>query len=319
MRPLKVLLIFGMFTACQERPATQEQSPTYKIAYNVLVDQESDNYDVFIMDLDGSNAENITKLDGVEWTYFADGDRLYFISDKDTLHRNYFLYYMNPDGTGKTKFSDVRLADSWHSSRMEGKELIVKPHSTVDSAFYILNTRGEVVNKINPRFPYIGDPLFSLDGKEIVFRAAKAKFKRNEMFRDELYVMDSQGKNMRQLTTYPASDTTAKWHNYKAGPPRWNRAENFISYQSVQNGKSSLFAITPDGKKQWKLTDLQYNEGWHDWSPDGQHLAVEVWDTDRAQYHIGVMDWGTKEFKIVTDTLFQYQQAPVFVTVLPEQ
>lgn len=317
MRLIIGILVVCLIAACKQKEEQKEVQTEYRIAYNVLFDGENDNYEVFIMDMDGSNVKNITELGGVEWTYYADGSRLYYISDKDTIHRNYFLYYMNPDGSGKTKFSDLRLADSWHSSRNKGKELIVKPHRSIDTAFYILNTEGNVIKKLKPPFPYIGDPLFSPDGEEIVFRAAKAPFKRNEMFRDELYVMNDNGEDLRQLTTYPKSDTTARWHNYKAGPPRWNRAENFITYHSVQNGKSSLFAVTPDGNKQWKLTDLDHNEGWHDWSPDGRYLAIEVFDDEQTQFHIGLMDWETKEFEILTDTLYKYQQAPVFVTISP--
>lgn len=59
-------------------------------------------------------------------------------------------------------------------------------------------------------------------------------------------------------------------------------------------------------------TTLQ-NEGWHDWSPDGRWLAVELFDDEQTQFHIGLMDGGTKEMKILTDTAYPYQQAPVFV------
>ncbi|MBT8179924.1 MAG: hypothetical protein HKP60_12480 [Eudoraea sp.] len=285
------------------------------IVYNVLVDAEGDNYEVFVMDMDGKNPKNITNLKGVEWTYYADGDKVYYISDKDTLHRYYFLYRMQPDGSEKIKVSNIRLADSWHSSRFKGKELIVRPHSSVDTAFYIIDTSGKVIKKLRPPFPYFSDPLFSPDGSQIVFRAAKAPFKRNEMFRDELYMMNDEGDSLRQLTFYPEGDTTAIWHNYKAGPPRWNTRENFISYHSFQEGKYSLFAVSPDGKRHWKLTDLKYSEGWHDWSPDGKYLAVEVFDKGQTQFHIGFMNWDTRDFSILTDTLYRYQQAPVFVKV----
>lgn len=315
MRYAICLFLIALGYACKEQVAAP--APSYKIAYNVLFDAEKDNYEVFIMDMDGQNARNITGLEGVEWTYYATGGKVYYISDKDTLHRFFTLYSMNPDGSGKRQFSPIRLADSWHSSRYDGREFIVKPHSSVDTAFYILNDEGAILRKLRPPFPYFSDPLFSPDGSRVVFRAALAPFKRNEMFRDELYIMKDDGSDIRQLTYYPQSDTTAKWHNYKAGPPRWNRAENFISYHSVQDGKYSLFAITPDGKKQWKLTDLEYGEGWHDWSPDGQYLAVEVFDQEQTQFHIGVMDWQTRDFSIVTDTLYKYQQAPVFVRVNP--
>ncbi|MBT8295888.1 MAG: hypothetical protein KJO51_05685, partial [Gramella sp.] len=52
-----------------EAPAKFEDE--YAIAYNVLYDGEKDDYEVFSMNLDGSNKKNITNLPGVEWTYYA--------------------------------------------------------------------------------------------------------------------------------------------------------------------------------------------------------------------------------------------------------
>ncbi|MDH3712170.1 MAG: hypothetical protein OER04_19945, partial [Cyclobacteriaceae bacterium] len=117
-----------------------------------------------------------------------------------------------------------------------------------------------------------------------------------------------------QLTAYPQSDTTAPWYAYKAGAPRWHPTEYFISYQSLQNGKYSLYAVTPDGDKQWKLTENQMQEGWHNWSPDGHWLAIELFDSAQSQFHIGLMNWETKKMEILTDSSYQYQQAPVFVS-----
>ena len=33
------------------------------------------------------------------------------------------------------------------------------------------------------------------------------------------------------------------------------------------------------------------SEDWHSRSPDGKWLATELFDTDEAQFHIGLMDW----------------------------
>jgi len=56
--------------------------------------------------------------------------------------------------------------------------------------------------------------------------------------------------------------------------------------------------VTLDDGKQWKLTERPEEEEWHDWSPDGKWLAVEVFDHDQTQFHIGLMNWETKEMKI---------------------
>ena len=289
-------------------------APEYAIAYNVLADSENDNYEVFTMNLDGSEKRNITNLAGVEWTYHSNGDRLYFISDKDTAHRHYFLYTCRFDGSEFKKVSNVRLMDSWLSTRNNGNEILVGPHPSVDTAFYILNGHGDIITVLKPELAYVSDPIFSPDGQRIVFRGSDKAFKQESGYIDELYVMDANGGNLRRLTTYPDSDTTSQWFNYHAGPPKWHPTEGFISYGSFQDGTYSLFKIDVDGDNQQKLID---DEGrsivWHDWSPDGKWLVIDYSDHDQPPFHIGLINWETKRFQRLTDSTYRYHQAPNFV------
>ncbi|MCW8980883.1 MAG: hypothetical protein OQJ83_05800 [Altibacter sp.] len=318
MRYILFLFLLCGVIACKDQvtpeTAAAAKVPEYKLAYNVLLDEEADNYEVFTMRLDGTDKKNVTKLPGVEWTYNAFGRDLYVISDKDTTHRWYFLYRTNSEGTKWEKLTDFRLADSWINTRKNGSELIVEPHKSVDTAFYIIDYNGKVLDTIMPDLPYFSDANFSPDGTQIVFRGALQPFKKDSGYLDELYIMNADGSGMRQLTHYPKGDTTALWHNYHAGPPMWHPSENFITYQSKQDGKSSLYAVTPDGTKQWKLTQNDsLQQGWHRWSPDGKWLAIEVFDLENKQFHIELMNWETKASKILTDTTYRFQQAPVFI------
>ncbi len=315
---IKSVMIIGinlLFLSCRESgnkaPQTVQPWNEYAIVYNVLVNDSTDNYEVFQMNLDGSKKKNITNLPGVEWTYFSDQDKLFFISDKDTCHRCYRLYQSNYRGENPKKITDFLLADSWMSSRKEGKELILKPKS--DSLFYIIDREGKILSKLNTQLPYSGDPLFVNGGKQIVFRGGLTKSKLIEGFNEALYLIDDNGKNRKQLTHYPENDTTAGKFGYRAGTPKLHPTENYISYQSKQNGKYSLYAVSLDGQKHWKLTNNTENEGWHDWSPDGKWLAIELFDNDQTQFHIGLMNWETKEMNILTDATYRYQQAPNFV------
>jgi TolB protein len=106
---------------------------------------------------------------------------------------------------------------------------------------------------------------------------------------------------------------SAKEYGYKAGSARWHPLENFISYVSKQDGRHSIFAVSPDGKKQWKLIDNPESEGWHDWSPDGKWLVFNSSDNAESQYHITLMNWITREKKQLTDNTYEAQLSPVFI------
>jgi TolB protein len=308
--------MFIIQTSCNQnfqRESEEIAENEYAIVYNVLVNDSTDNYDVFMMNFDGSDKKNITNLPGVEWTYYSYKDKLYFISDKDTCHRCYFLYETNYKGENPKKVSDLQLADSWMSTRKNGMELIVEPNRKIDSVFHIMDTNGKLLQKLETGLPYSADPLFVNDGEQVVFRGGMTKSKLIEGFNEELYIIDTDGNNRKQLTYYPKNDTTAGKFGYRAGTPKLHPTENYITYQSKQNGKYSLYAVSLDGQKHWKLTTNEENEGWHDWSPDGKWLAIELFDNDQTQFHIGLMNWETKEMKVLTDTTFHYQQCPNFV------
>ncbi len=292
-----------------------QETTKFSIAYNVLEDDETDDYEVYIMNMDGSGKRNLTNNKDVAWTYFAYGKKIYFISDRNTCKRCYILYEMDADGGNIRKIFDQRLNDSWMSARSEGREIIVTPRLKDTREFFILNVAtGRIIRKLPLRFAQIGDPAFSPNGKQIAFRASKEKRTKESKTFDELYIMDADGKNLRQLTNYPKEDKTAKWHSYHAGPPQWNPDGKFLTYQSFQNGKSCLYAVTPDGKKHWKFTDNELNEGWHSWSPDGKWMAIEMYDKEGTEFGIYLMNVATKEVKKLTSKDdFVFQQSPVFV------
>lgn len=313
---LLVYILFS-FIACSgnksENGNGSQFEPEYLIAYNVLVNPEADDYDILTMNLDGSDKKNITNNPDVAWTYHSAGDKIFFISDRDTAKRYYYLYEMNSDGSELKKISNFRLKDSWMGSRDNGNEIVVSPHPSVDSLLYRINRKGDLLQKVSTGTLYSSDPSFSPDGKKIAFVGSNKKSKREPGFKAEIYTVNPDGTDLKQLTSYPDSDTTAEWFAYKAGPPMWHPTENFISYQSKQNGKYSLYAVMSDGSKQWKLTNNSHEEGWHSWSPDGNWLAIELFDEGQSQFHIGLMNWNTKQMNILTDTTYKFQQAPNFV------
>ncbi|SHI75159.1 TolB protein [Arenibacter nanhaiticus] len=312
-----ITVLFGLFFLLSCTFTKKEPLKEYIIAYNVYVPDSihDDNYDIFTMKMDGTYKKNITDHPDVAWTYLSHGDKIYFVSDRDTTTRTFFLYEMDHRGEQIKKISNFQLRDSWMGTRKHGQELIVVPHPKVDSLLYLINTEGEILKKINPGTPYFSDPSFSPDGEWIAFVGSNKKSKKEDGYQAEIYVVNTDGNGLKKLTNYPTTDTTAEWYAYKAGPPRWHPTENFISYQSKQQGKYSLYAVSPDGKQQWKLTDNSQNEGWHSWSPDGKWLAIEFFDEGQDQFHIGLMNWRTKEMQVLTDTSFKFQQAPVFLEV----
>jgi TolB protein len=314
-KDLRILCLLFLIATLTSNAQNDKQ---YRIAYNVAVKDSAGktNYEVFSMNTDGSNRQNITSNPDVAWTYNAYEDHLFFISDRDTCYRCFFLYEMDDHGKNIKKISGLQLEDSWMDFRDNGKEIIVSGRKGKNLRYqlFIINTENGTYNQItNDTAAMYSDPAFSPDGKQIAF--VYRKNKRDRTQNEELHLMNIDGTGMTQLTHYPQNDISRNENGYKAGATHWNAAENFITYISMQGGRHNIYAVAPDGKKQWKLTSNDFSEGWHDWSPDGKWLAFDMANKDDTQYHIMLMNWKTKELKQLTDATHKYQQSPVFIEI----
>lgn len=308
MKPFLLLLTIG----CLSSLILQAQD--LRIAYNIYHTVRKD-YEIYIMNADGRGKKNITNTKAVDWTYYAEGGRIFFISDRDTCTRCFFLYEMDGDGAGVRKVSDLQLEDSWMSGRNRAAELVVsgRADNKVRFQLYLLNTSDGSYRAItNDTASYFNDPVFIEDGKRIAYRYRANKRNRND--KAEIWVMRADGTERQQLTHYPVDDTTADAHAYHAGPPRWNAKEQFISYQSLQKGKYHLYAITADGKRQWQLTHSSLNEGWHAWSPDGNWLVADSFDDNMKEFDIILVQYPGMQVKRLSGAGdWRIEQSPVFV------
>lgn len=307
-----LLYLFGIMSLLSR----EARSQTLAIAYNIHEHDtvHKNNYEVVTMNLDGSGKKNITHHPDVAWTYYAYKNRLFFISDRDTCYRCFFLYETDANGSNLKKVSDLMLEDSWMSARNNGEEMVVagRVGKEIRYQLFLVNTRTgaykQITNELGAKY---GDPCFSPDGKRIAFYYQKDK--KDKKSHEELFVMNADGSGMKQLTHYPENNSSAKEYGYRAGATKWHPTENFISYVSLQDGRHNIFAATPDGKKQWKLLTNNLSEGYHDWSPDGKWLTFNQSDWKESQYQIVLMNWKTKEEKQLTDNTYKSQLSPVFV------
>jgi TolB protein len=319
MKTLAYIVLAGIIFSCQPSEQSISEDEKYLIAYNTWEPDSisEDNWEIRILDPEDSllTSKNIINHPDVAWTYLAHEKQIYFISDRDTAYRHFFLYVMNPDGSGVKKLSDLRLEDSWMDIDPASHEMIVsgRPESNIRHQLFLIKLKdgsfSPLVNDTSFRFQ---DPVFSPDGAQIAF-VKSPKTKVEGVF-PEVYVMNRDGSQQKRLTQFPADDPAANSYGYKAGALRWHPKENFISYASSRGKGTFIFGVSPDGTQNWQISKGDKKEVYHDWSPDGKWLTFEQYqDTISKQFHVVLMNWKTKESRILTDTLVKTQLAPVFV------
>lgn len=99
-------------------------------------------------------------------------------------------------------------------------------------------------------------PAWSPDGSRIAFTS-------NATGNAELFTVNSDGSNLRQLTFNRAIDTS----------PAWNPRSGQIAFTSDRSGNPMVYVMNDDGTNEQRLTYVgEYNES-AAWSPDGSKLA----------------------------------------------
>jgi len=109
-------------------------------------------------------------------------------------------------------------------------------------------------------------PVASPDGRRIAFR----KFVDNN---SEVFVMGSDGKNVRNLTDHPAFD----------GWPEWSPDGKRIAFASNRNSAYQIFVMNDDGSNAKLVANTEGRATAPKWSPDGKLIYfTNCWQTGLA-------------------------------------
>ena len=305
---LSLITLLSSFVYYSYSKQTQNQPANLKIIYNVQLNDSCANYEVFSMNTDGTEKKNLSKWKGADWAYATFGNKIYFVSDRDSTSRWWFLYEMDVNGNNVRRVSNMRLQDSYVSVNSSGKQIIISPYIKEKKWFFILDIKsGKIMDTIIVPLANIADPCYLPGDSKIVFRGAKEK-----KGIEDLFIMNLDGSGLKQLTNYPKADTTAKWYETHSGTPVWNNKQKLISYFSKQKGNHSIHTVKPDGTEAKKITDDKMNEGWHAWSPDGKFIVFDGSDLEDKNFDIYIMKFdGTDIKRLTRDSLIE--QAPLFI------
>jgi len=108
----------------------------------------------------------------------------------------------------------------------------------------------------------------------------------------EIYLIDENGENLRQLT----SDTTYDFD------PCWSPDGQSLVYASSADGDSEIMTMDADGHNPLRLTDNTARDADPDWSPDGEWIAF---DSDRdGDFEIYVVRTDGSDLRQITDNDF---------------
>ena len=218
----------------------------------VFVSGDQVNYYIWVMDSDGSNQKKLTKGGTPSWS--PDGRKIAFVS-AEVFRSN--IWVMDSDGSNKTRLTDTgtyKYANnpSWSP---DGRKIAF----TQGDSVRVMNSDGSGEKILTGG----AGSCWSPDGEKIAFVSKDA-----DSPTYNICVVDSDGSNLKQLTTNQTNDRS----------PSWSPDGQKIAFTSRETGTGldggihDIWVMGSDGSNKTQLTTSQTRDRSLSWSPDGQRI-----------------------------------------------
>jgi Tol biopolymer transport system component/Zn-dependent protease with chaperone function len=281
-----------------------------------------DNYDcdrIFIMGIDGSSVRQISVRGGVTTcAFFApDNGRLiysstYLVDDSCPpkpsyaegyvwpLYKGYDIFSVKPDGTDLKRLTSTPGYDAEAVYSPDGSKILFTSARDADLELYTMNPDGTNPTRLTHEVGYDGGAFFSSDSKRIVYRAyhptapeAIADYKQllsEGLIRPttlEIFVMDADGSNKRQITHNGAANFCPYFH------PNGRKILFVSNMDDPKKRNFEIYLINVDGTGLERVTYNDSFDGFPMFNKDGTKLvfASNRYGSRSGETNIFISDW----------------------------
>lgn len=274
-------------------------------------------YQMYVMDLEGKDVRRVSPGSGATTCgYFFPGDRRVLYSSTHLAGPNcppkptrgeryrwalddYDIFANSLDGQRIQRLTATGGYDAEATISRDGKTVVFTSMRDGDLELYAMDLDGTHVRRLTHEVGYDGGGFFSPDSRRIVYRAYHPQTADEvdeyrkllaqhlvEPSRLEIYVMNADGSDVRQVTRNGAANFAPFFH------PDGQRII-FASNLTDRKGTFHLYLIKDDGTGLEPVTSEGAFNSFPMFSPDGTKL---VWVSDRnaksrGEFNIFLADW----------------------------
>ena len=181
-----------------------------KMVFVALSVSPMETSEVWISDPDGQNAAILTKDKRFKYqpVFSPSGQKIVFIKADDE-RRAFNIWMMNADGTLQQQLTFEKTRDSAPDFSPDEKWVVFSSNRENDNYdIYLLNLEDKKVKKLVESPALDTNPSFSSDGKKIIFVS-------NRTGNQQIWSINSDGSNLRQLTQIPGESIDSGWIEIK--------------------------------------------------------------------------------------------------------
>ncbi len=183
-------------------------------------------------------------------------------------------------------------------SKQSEKPIITAPSVDVQD--------GRVTPEVLEAFGRINEAIPSPDGSKVIFTIGYESIEQNAS-NAEIYIMNIDGSEMKQLTETPSSESNLRWIE--------NGKKIAFVCKDPDTSKPQIFTINPDGSEYKRLTKLEGGVTCFEFSPTGDKVvmgsSIAADDRDSTLYNGLPLTTG----RVVNDLMYKHWDE--WVTEIP--
>ena len=237
--------------------------------------------DIAVVGADGSGRRVVVEAPGPQFDadWSPDGAHLAYRDSRTGVNVNDEIYVSSADGTGARNLT-ASPSNEWSPAwAPDGGQIAFASDREGELRIFVMGADGSGVRRVTDIWGEY--PAWSPDGTQIAFASHVGGAGLHGDPNYDVFVVDADGSGLRQLTETPAYDMYPTWspdgtqiafHSTRSTPEGFEAPER----DPERTADYDVFVVPAEGGRARNLSrDLERQQRFPDWSPDGRWLAVD--------------------------------------------